>query len=115
MVLHGGRPRATLSTFSPPQSSQPLFPSGRVSPPLAQGGRRLPQAPFVEHDATGSTRSFGVDGKRERSLEVEIAFDAEPERQTHGRHLDEAEAAQFRTPNAEIGETELCGVQNYVG
>jgi hypothetical protein len=114
MVLRGGPPRATLSTFSPPQSSQPLSPSGRVSPALAQGCRRFPQTPFVEHDAVGLACGPYVDGKGERSLEVKITFDAEPERKAHGRHLDEAEAAKFRTPKAEIGKTELCGVRNYV-
>jgi hypothetical protein len=114
MVLHGGRPRATLSTFSPPQGSQPLSPSQRASPTLAQGGRRLPQTPFVEYDTAGSTPSFGVDREGEGALEVAIAFDAEPERKAHRRHLDEAEAAEFRTPKAKIGEAELCGVRNYV-
>jgi hypothetical protein len=114
MVLHGGRPRATLSTFSPPQSSRPFSPSGRVRPALAQRGLRLPQTPFVEHDAAGSTRSFRIDGKRERAFEVEITFDTEPERKAHRRHLVEAEAAEFRTPKAEIGEAELCGAHSYV-
>jgi hypothetical protein len=74
MVLHGGRPRASLSTFSPPRGSQLFSPTGRALLALKQGRRRLSQTPFVEHDPTGLTRGFGVGGEWESTLEIEIAF-----------------------------------------